>query len=247
MAIKKVRIRPKGGNDYADIVHPETSADVVIESENKRFVSNAEKTNWNAKETTLGSQAKANTAESNANSYTDGQFAEKVKTNVPTNAKFTDTVYTHPTTAGNKHIPTGGNVGQILKNTASGTATWQAESVTPIANNLTETTIGKALDATQGKALDNKIGILNGNLTNLEYSELSSTATNIDDEGIYANIEWRRKNNTLYAKSTLLGISPNYNQVKMDYYDESGITIIKSITWDISYDDNGFPYQRMVI
>jgi hypothetical protein len=38
--------------------------------------------------------------------------------------------YVHPTTAGNKHIPTGGTVGQILKNTASGTATWQADNNT---------------------------------------------------------------------------------------------------------------------
>lgn len=29
MAIKKVRIRPEGENNYADIVHPETSADIV--------------------------------------------------------------------------------------------------------------------------------------------------------------------------------------------------------------------------
>jgi len=36
--------------------------------------------------------------------------------------------YVHPTGAGNNHLPTGGNVGQILKNTASGTATWQDES-----------------------------------------------------------------------------------------------------------------------
>lgn len=61
--------------------------------------------------------------------------------------------YVHPTTAGNKHIPTGGSVGQILKNTASGTATWQNETITPIANNLTTTVAGKALDATQGKVL----------------------------------------------------------------------------------------------
>ena len=38
--------------------------------------------------------------------------------------------YTHPTTAGNKHIPTGGTVGQILKNTAPGIATWQADNNT---------------------------------------------------------------------------------------------------------------------
>ena len=38
--------------------------------------------------------------------------------------------YSHPTSAGNKHIPTGGSVGQILKNTASGTATWQTDANT---------------------------------------------------------------------------------------------------------------------
>lgn len=39
--------------------------------------------------------------------------------------------YTHPTTAGNKHIPTGGASGQVLKYSASGTAVWGDESVTP--------------------------------------------------------------------------------------------------------------------
>jgi len=35
-----------------------------------------------------------------------------------------DTVYTHPTTAGNKHIPSGGSTDQYLKYSASGTAQW---------------------------------------------------------------------------------------------------------------------------
>ena len=41
-----------------------------------------------------------------------------------TELKFTDTVYTHPTTAGNKHIPSGGASGQFLKYSAAGTAAW---------------------------------------------------------------------------------------------------------------------------
>ena len=32
--------------------------------------------------------------------------------------------YTHPTTAGNKHIPSGGSSGQILRWSADGTAVW---------------------------------------------------------------------------------------------------------------------------
>lgn len=47
---------------------------------------------------------------------------------VPSNALFTDTVYTHPTTAGNKHIPSGGSAGQILKWSANGIAVWEAEA-----------------------------------------------------------------------------------------------------------------------
>ena len=38
--------------------------------------------------------------------------------------KFTDTVYTHPTTAGYRHIPAGGAAGQFLKYSADGTAVW---------------------------------------------------------------------------------------------------------------------------
>ena len=41
-----------------------------------------------------------------------------------------DTVYTHPTTAGNKHIPSGGSSGQILRWSASGTAVWGADNNT---------------------------------------------------------------------------------------------------------------------
>lgn len=43
---------------------------------------------------------------------------------VPADAKFTDTVYTHPTTSGNRHIPSGGSSGQILRWGADGTAVW---------------------------------------------------------------------------------------------------------------------------
>lgn len=41
-----------------------------------------------------------------------------------------DTVYTHPTTSGNKHIPSGGSAGQFLKWSADGTAVWAADNNT---------------------------------------------------------------------------------------------------------------------
>lgn len=45
-------------------------------------------------------------------------------------AQDTNTVYTHPTTSGNKHIPSGGSSGQILRWSADGTAVWGADNNT---------------------------------------------------------------------------------------------------------------------
>ena len=42
----------------------------------------------------------------------------------------TDTKYTHPTTSGNKHIPSGGSSGQILRWSADGTAVWGTDNNT---------------------------------------------------------------------------------------------------------------------
>lgn len=42
----------------------------------------------------------------------------------------TNTVYTHPSNAGNKHIPAGGSTGQILRWSSDGTAIWGADNNT---------------------------------------------------------------------------------------------------------------------
>ena len=44
-----------------------------------------------------------------------------------TTVTFTANNYTHPTTAGNKHIPSGGSAGNILKWSSNGTAVWGDE------------------------------------------------------------------------------------------------------------------------
>ena len=49
-------------------------------------------------------------------------------TNDSVTISATNTTYTHPTTAGNKHIPAGGSSGQILKWSSDGTAVWGNES-----------------------------------------------------------------------------------------------------------------------
>ena len=46
----------------------------------------------------------------------------------------TDTIYTHPTTAGNKHIPTGGAAGQILRWATDGSAVWGDDTAASVAS-----------------------------------------------------------------------------------------------------------------
>ena len=58
----------------------------------------------------------------------------------------TDTVYTHPTSAGNKHIPSGGAAGQFLRYSSSGTASWATPSYTT--NTDTTYSAGTGLDLT---------------------------------------------------------------------------------------------------
>ncbi len=65
---------------------------------------------------------------------------------VPPDAKFTDTVYTHPVAAGNKHIPAGGAEGQILRWGADGTAVWGND------NNTTYSQMQAATASAAGKA-----------------------------------------------------------------------------------------------
>ena len=63
----------------------------------------------------------------------------EVNKSVPADAVFTDTVYTHPITSGNKHIPSGGSSGQFLKWSADGTATWAADNNNAVTNTLNTT------------------------------------------------------------------------------------------------------------
>ena len=64
--------------------------------------------------------------------------------------------YTHPTTSGNKHIPSGGSSGQFLKWSADGTATWAADNDTTYSAgtglSLSGTTFNHSNSVTAGTA-----------------------------------------------------------------------------------------------
>ena len=109
----------------------------------------------------------------------------------------TDTVYTHPTTSGNKHIPSGGSSGQILRWSADGTAIWGDDNNTtytlPTANASTKggVTLNDSYTSTSGAssgvaatplavknaydALSGEIGI---EITQAAYNALSDSQKN---------------------------------------------------------------------
>jgi len=156
-----------------------------------------------------------------------------VETAVPSDAEFTDTIYTHPTFT--EH--TIGLYKIVVNNEGHVT------SVTPVAKtDITDLGIPGEVVMTAEQFAATQTA-----LSTLEYEKLSSYATNLDTNKIYVNNEWKRPDGTTYAKSTLIGTTPTYSQVKMDYYDAAGTAIINAITWNLSYDVNGFPYQRVVV
>lgn len=87
---------------------------------------------------------------------------------VPSDAKFTDTVYTHPTTSGNKHIPSGGSAGQILRWSADGTAVWGADN---------NTTYNDATTSAHGLMTAAMVTKLNGIATNANNYSLPTASS----------------------------------------------------------------------
>ena len=108
-----------------------------------------------------------------------------IEKSVPSNAKFTDTVYTHPTTSGNKHIPSGGSSGQILRWSADGTAVWGNDNnttysvATSSANGLMSSTDKKALDSVKDKkyaiSTTGNISVANSTDTNISSYKFTTT------------------------------------------------------------------------
>lgn len=92
----------------------------------------------------------------------------------------TDTVYSHPTSSGNKHIPSGGSAGQFLKWSADGTAVWAADNNTTY-NNATQSSAG-LMSSTDKKKLDS-VDMANACMydgTSTGISEMQSTCDYID-------------------------------------------------------------------
>jgi predicted peptidase len=79
-------------------------------------------------------------------------------------------------------------------------------------------------------------------------SDISKAVTNLDQysiyrsgfsNGVYATLQLKRKDGTLFVTSTLSGgTSPKYTMRTEVYYDTDGITVLKTLVYAVSYDSN---------
>lgn len=110
-------------NNY---VHPSKhDASVITETEEKRFVSDTEKATWNAKAANTVATGQANGLMSSAD--------KKKLDGIVAGANN----YTHPSGAGNNHIPSGGSANKVLKWSADGVAVWGDDKDTTYTNATT--------------------------------------------------------------------------------------------------------------
>jgi len=104
--------------------------------------------------------------------------------------------YSHPTTSGNKHIPSGGSSGQILRWSADGTAVWGND------NNTTYSAVGTTGDPGLMTAADKvKLDGIDKNANKITVdSALSDTSTNpVQNKVIKAAID-----NLLSSKDAMI-------------------------------------------
>lgn len=131
---------------------PSTYAPSAHTHDDRYYTESEINTKLASKQNTLSATGSATKGMYIASDGTAKAMNYSVNKDVPSNAVFTDTVYTHPTTAGNKHIPSGGSSGQILRWSADGTAVWGADNnttyspATQSANGLMSAADKKKLD-----------------------------------------------------------------------------------------------------
>ena len=126
-----------------------------------------------------------NTTYSAATTSADGLMSSTDKTKLDGVATGAN-AYVHPTSAGNKHIPSGGAAGQFLKYSSSGTAVWATPSYTTNTDTVTsvgisgsETTGTVTLAASGAASVSQSGSTVTISATNTEYSAATTSAAGL--------------------------------------------------------------------
>ena len=152
--------------------------------------------------------------------------------NLYVNVPWTDTVYTHPTGSGNKHIPSGGSSGQILRWSADGTATWGSDNDTKYSAGTGLSLSGTTFSVKTGYTTDK---------TNKNYKVAADTSGNL-----YVNVPWTDYGGDISALKTrmgyLMGMNPSLppiietNLVLSNELSITDTTILNKIYEALTYD-----------
>jgi len=121
-----------GGNGISVTADAISTNDAQIVHNSLSGYNSDEHINWKIDQgaTVIHSSNYTNTTYSEGDGgLTEKNFTATLKTKLDGIAASANN-YSHPTTAGNKHIPSGGASGQFLKYSASGTAVWAADNDT---------------------------------------------------------------------------------------------------------------------
>ena len=167
-----------------------------------KHITETERTNWNAAKSHADSAHAPSNAEKNQNAFSNVTVGSTTiaadsttdtltlvagsnitltpdATNDKITIAATDTKYTHPTTSGNKHIPSGGSDGQILRWASDGTAVWGND------NNTTYTLSSFGITATKDEI--NYVDGVTSNIQTQLNSKVSTTRT-VNGKALSGNI-----------------------------------------------------------
>jgi len=120
-----------------------------------------------------------------------------------------------------------------------------ASITTPGIVGLTNDLGNSEILAVTQKALNNvsnEVINVSNNVVKIESEKnLSKLRTNKDAEGIYTTVTYKRKaDNTTYCVSTLSGgTTPLYTTRTEQFYDAAGTSVIETIVYTLSYDEDG--------
>ncbi|HIG0362436.1 TPA: hypothetical protein ACX96Z_004117, partial [Clostridium sporogenes] len=82
-----------------------------------------------------------------------------------------------------------------------------------------------------------------------ELENYNSYASSKDENDIFTIVEYKRTDNTLYMKSTLSNpdTEGNYKTIKWELYAREGASIVNTIVWNITYDEDGDIISKEVV
>lgn len=126
--------------------------------------------------------------------------------------------YTHPTGAGNNHIPAGGSSGQILKWSAAGTAVWGDPTTYSAATDSTLGLVKQGVAVADATSAEDVVAVVNALLTSLRNS--GSIAPNA---AAASTMSVRAATTTTSSIDSIIEFVPPMPLEKGKLYKENGI------------------------